>query len=66
MVKEKELRCKDCYMKARYERNPRALMCRLWHWHTSFCPGWKTYMRSLSEDEREQMIVRYNLKRKRY
>lgn len=65
-MKEKNLRCKDCCMKERYERNPRSLMARLWRWHTSFCPGWKAYMRSLPEHERAEIVERFNLKRKTY
>jgi hypothetical protein len=36
-------------MKARAEKNPKALMSRLWKWHTGWCPGWKAYQKELAQ-----------------
>ena len=44
--------CATCKMRQRYEDNPRSLLGRLWRWHTRWCPGWKGYVGSLSEEER--------------
>lgn len=60
---KKEKTCSGCCMKEKWEKNPRSFWARLWHWHLSFCPGWKAYMKSLPEEEREALIVKYNLKR---
>ncbi len=59
---EKPMPCTTCGMRARYEKNPRSLLGRLWHWHTRWCPGWKKYMGSLPEEEREELREKLNLK----
>ncbi len=50
--------CVKCGMRTRYEKNPRSLLGRLWKWHTSWCPGWKKYLKSLSDSEREDLLNR--------
>jgi hypothetical protein len=52
-------KCATCPMRARYDNNPRALISRIWKWHTGWCPGWKSYLSSLPEDERKKVIERY-------
>jgi len=52
-------RCEKCSFRARYDRHPRSLLGRLWKWHTGWCPGWKSYLRSLPEDEREKTRRKY-------
>ena len=52
-------------MRRKYEANPRSLVSRFWHWHTRFCPGWKAFMKSLSEEEREEMRIKYDLRHNR-
>jgi len=51
--------CAKCVFRAKYDKNPRSFLGRLWRWHTNFCPGWKAYMKSLPEEEREEIIVKY-------
>lgn len=63
LEKKKNYPCANCCMRRKYEENPRSLLSRIWHWHTRFCPGWKAYMKSLSEQEREAMRIKYNLKK---
>ena len=58
-----EPRCGSCPFRARYDRNPKSILGRIWRWHIGFCPGWKAYMNSLSEPERQKLSERYNLKR---
>ncbi|MBN2495597.1 MAG: hypothetical protein JXR96_13470 [Deltaproteobacteria bacterium] len=53
--------CEQCAFRARYDRNPRSFLGRLWRWHAFICPGWKKYMRSLSDEERRQLAARYRL-----
>jgi len=31
------------------EAHPASLWARLWHWHTTWCPGWKSYQASLAQ-----------------
>jgi hypothetical protein len=35
-------------------------MGRLWRWHANFCPGWKQYMKSLPDEEKQAFVERYN------
>jgi len=34
-------------MRANAEANPKALLSRIWRWHTGWCPGWKAYQEHL-------------------
>ena len=52
--------CATCSFRARYDERPRSILGRLWRWHTNFCPGWKAYMKSLPDDEKDALIVKYN------
>jgi hypothetical protein len=56
-----EAPCATCKFRARYDRSPKSLLGRLWHWHAGWCPGFKSYMRSLPEDERRGIADRYAL-----
>ena len=42
-------RCEECAMRKKAEANPKAFMSRIWKWHTTWCPGWKAYQKSLKE-----------------
>lgn len=59
MEKASKIKCPECPMKARYDRDPKSLLSRIWKWHTKWCPGWKSYLASLPEDERKKVIERY-------
>jgi hypothetical protein len=41
--------CANCKGREWSEKNPDKLLARLWHWHTTWCPGWKAYQRELAE-----------------
>ncbi len=62
-TKPAQIPCATCKMRARYDTNPKSLIARFWHWHTRFCPGWATYMGSLTDEERQKLIEKYNLKK---
>jgi hypothetical protein len=53
--------CAACSFRARYDNNPKAFLGRLWKWHTNFCPGWKSYMTSLPDQERLELAEKYNM-----
>jgi len=53
--------CASCSFRAKYDINPKSFLGRLWHWHARWCPGFKSYMRSLPETERRNQAERYNL-----
>jgi hypothetical protein len=59
---EKQLTCRDCPLRARYDKNPKSLLGRFWRWHIKFCPGWKLFMKSIDEAEKAEMVARYQLK----
>lgn len=52
--------CAKCKLRAKYDSNPNSLIGKFWRWHINFCPGWKGYMASLSEDERKALCEKYN------
>ncbi len=52
--------CAKCSIRAKYDRNPKSLIGRFWRWHISFCPGWKKYYASLSDEERKELQQKYN------
>ena len=53
--------CEKCKLRKKFDQNPRSLIGRLWRWHIGWCPGWKSYMRSLPEQERDEIKQRYGL-----
>ena len=59
----KEPPCATCKFRARYDRKPRSLLGRLWRWHAGWCPGFKSYMRSLPEVERRELATRYGMRK---
>lgn len=58
---QNEKKCANCKFRAKYDNNPGSLLGRFWRWHINFCPGWKGYMASVSEEEREALRAKYNL-----
>lgn len=52
--------CANCKFRAHYEKIPKSLLGRFWRWHINFCPGWKGYFTSLSDEEKQQLRNRYN------
>lgn len=58
-----EHNCESCGFRAKYDRNPKSLLGRLWRWHASWCPGWKKYMHSLAPEEKSRLAERYNLEK---
>jgi hypothetical protein len=54
-----ESNCAECKMRAKYDKKPKSLLGRIWKWHIKWCPGWKTYLKSLTDDEKEIILARY-------
>ncbi len=52
--------CENCKLRARYDRKPNSFLGKFWRWHINFCPGWKQYFNSLSEDEKKVLREKYN------
>jgi len=53
--------CENCKFRAKYDKDPKSLLGRIWRWHIGFCPGWKQYYRHLPDDKKAELIKRYNL-----
>lgn len=53
--------CATCKLRAKYDKNPKSFLGRFWRWHIGFCPGWKSYFNSLSEDEKNMYKEKYNI-----
>ena len=54
--------CANCKIRAHYDKNPKSLIGRFWRFHINFCPGWRAYLKSLSEEERIVLKEKYGLK----
>ena len=54
--------CANCSFRAKYEEKPKSLLGRVWRWHAGCCPGWKAYMKSLPDDEKQVIVERYNFR----
>lgn len=59
---EKQYNCENCSIRAKYNKKPKSFIGRFWRWHINFCPGWKRYMKSLDENQRQVLQNKYNLK----
>ncbi len=55
--------CENCGFRARYDKNPKSLLGRIWRWHAGWCPGFKKYINSLPEEQRNELAQRYGLKK---
>ena len=51
--------CEKCRFRAKYDKNPRSLLGRIWKWHIGWCPGWRSYLKSLSVEEKDKMDSLY-------
>ncbi len=55
--------CKNCTFRAKYDNQPKSFLGKLWRWHANWCPGWRSYMRSLPAEERVLIAERYDMKK---
>ena len=58
-----ESNCANCAFRAKYDNNAKSFLGRIWRWHANWCPGWKAYMISISDEERMELAKRYNFKK---
>ena len=58
-----EHNCEMCRFRATYDQNPKSFLGRIWRWHAGWCPGWRSYMRSLPTDKRVQLAEKYDMKK---
>jgi hypothetical protein len=55
--------CENRSIRAKYDNNPKSLIGRFWRWHINFCPGWKGYINSLDEEQKQVLKQKYQLKK---
>jgi len=48
----KKHNCEKCTFRAKFQQKPRSILGRIWKWHIGWCPGWKSYVSSLSDEEK--------------
>ncbi len=53
--------CETCRFRAKHDEKPKSILGRIWRWHINFCPGWKSYMKALPDEEKQAVITQYNL-----
>ena len=58
-----EQKCENCKLRTNYEKNPKSFLGRFWRWHINFCPGWKGYFTSLSDEQKAELRAKYNFKK---
>jgi hypothetical protein len=46
-------------MRSHYDRKPDSIISKIWKWHITWCPGWKSYLKSLPENEKSEIIKKY-------
>ena len=56
-----EHNCATCKLRASYDNNPKSILGRIWRFHIGFCPGWKGYMKSMDDADKQKIVDQYNL-----
>ena len=51
--------CERCKLRGRYDKNPASVLGKIWKWHTEWCPGWKSYLKSLPSEKRAVVVGKY-------
>ncbi len=60
---KKQHNCPKCPFRAKYDRNTSSFLGKIWRWHANWCPGWKKYMYSLSDNERNEIALKYGMEK---
>lgn len=58
-----EHKCEDCGLRAKYDQKPKSFLGRLWRFHANWCPGWRAYMQSLPDEQRQAVAREYGMKK---
>jgi hypothetical protein len=43
--------CETCPLRRKAEEKQGSFFFKLWKWHTTWCPGWKSYQKWLAEHQ---------------
>ena len=57
----KKHNCEECKLRAKHDEEPKSFIGRFWRWHINFCPGWKSYMKSLDRIKKAKIKAQYQL-----
>lgn len=60
-LRKQPIPCETCKFRTKYDQNPKSFLGRFWRWHIKFCPGWKAFFGSLTENEKDIYRSKYNL-----
>jgi hypothetical protein len=52
--------CENCKFRAYYDAKPTSLLGRFWRWHINFCPGFKSYFTSQTDEKKAELRERYH------
>jgi len=52
--------CENCMFRGTYDKSPGSILGRIWKWHIRWCPGWKSYVKSLPDERRLEILEKYN------
>jgi hypothetical protein len=52
--------CEKCGFRARYDKNTQSILGRIWKWHIGWCPGWKSYINALPDEEQKKLLEQYS------
>ena len=55
--------CENCKFRAHYDKKPNSFLGKFWRWHINFCPGWKGYFTSQSEEKKAELRAKYNFQK---
>ncbi len=47
-------------MRSYYDRKPDSVVGKIWKWHITWCPGWKSYLKSLPANKKNEIIKKYS------
>jgi len=59
-----EHNCAECSRRKHYDKKPSSFGGKMWRWHINWCPGWKSYMKSLDVAEYKEVQQKYQWKMK--
>ena len=66
MINSMAHNCENCKFRAHYDKKPNSFLGKFWRWHINFCPGWKGYFTSQSEEKKAELRAKYNFQKYRW
>ena len=60
MAENKNIKCGECPLRAKYDKKQKSFAGKFWRWHINWCPGWKAYMKSLDSNQQREIAELYH------